>query len=228
MVMLEPPGVTEDMQSRRHVVDYMRNNFDSWLEFANAAWGLGIRPEDLLFVCGTLKTTQWAVAAFQGHTFRNKQGSVSGQLGSIGNVGITVQISDQLLPNTHHRTGPQLPAVQVDPNRRLSYPGHETPATLVPNEPDQCLFIHFYKMKRRFWWKEPMQAGAGPHQLPPGSDNQGSEPMSPRGYEFVSEGHGRDDVGFIFIECNGHWHLRNPFRPMIRSITFSTIFYAYV
>ena len=206
MVMLNPPGVAEDIESRRHIVNYMRNNFDSWFEFANASnsWGLDLRPEDIIFVCGTLKTTQWAVAAFQGSTFRNKDGYVSGQIGSFGNVGISVQISNQLLPTTHHRAGPRVSAVQVDEQRRLSYPGYNTPAGLSPAEPNQCLFVHYYKMKRRLWWKEPMQAGAGPHHLPPGEDNPGSDAMSLREgaspYEFEQEGHGRDDVCTTIVD----------------------------
>ena len=112
MVMLTPPGVAEDIESRRHIVNYMRNNFDSWLEFANASdssWGgLGLRPEQVLFVCGTLKTTQWALAAFQGGAFRNKDGVVSGQLDTTGSgdVQFSVQIDGQPLPATHQRAGP--------------------------------------------------------------------------------------------------------------------------
>ena len=201
MVMLTPPGVAEDIESRRHIVNYMRNNFDSWLEFANGAdsWGLDLRPEDLLFICGTLKTTQWAVAAFQGSMFRNKQGQVSGQIGPFGNLGISVQISNQFLPTTHHRSGPRIPAAQVGDNHRLSYPGYDTPAGLSHGGPNQCLFVHYYKMKRRLWWKEPMQAGAGPHQLPPGADNPGPDAMSPRHYEFETEAHEHDDVRALAI-----------------------------
>ena len=193
MVMLEPPGVTEDMQSRRHVVDYMRNNFDSWLEFANAAWGLGIRPEDLLFVCGTLKTTQWALAAFQGSMFRNQLGHISEQLSSIGDSQV-FQIFDHKIPSTNFRAGPRLPTVHSDSNHL---------ADRLPR--NQCLFIHYYKMKRRFWWSHPLRAAAGPHQLPPGADNRGPEAMSPGGArrappcEFGPDGHGHGDVRAIAV-----------------------------
>ena len=65
--MLAPPGIAEDIESKRHIVNYMRENFDHWLEFANASnsWGLDLSEQEILFVCGTLKTTHWAVAAFQ-------------------------------------------------------------------------------------------------------------------------------------------------------------------
>ena len=40
-------------------------------------------------------------------------------------------------------------------------------------EPNQCIFLNYYKMKRRFglFPKKLMQAAGGPHQLPPGPDN---------------------------------------------------------
>ncbi|KAM5540307.1 hypothetical protein V8D89_006126 [Ganoderma adspersum] len=179
----------------RHIINYMRDNFDSWLEFANASnsWGLDLRPEDIIFVCETVKATKWAVAAFQGSVFRNKEGYVSGQLGSFGSAGISVHISDQLLPNGHYRSGPpfltpmaseHLPSNSRD-NIIAGVSGNEAPASVSshgtpPGAPDQCLFIHYYKMKRRLGllWKEPMQASAGPHQLPPGPDNADKDPTT--------------------------------------------------
>ncbi|KAI1781683.1 hypothetical protein LXA43DRAFT_908057 [Ganoderma leucocontextum] len=204
LVMLNPPGVAEDIESKRHIVNYMRDNFDSWLEFANASYsfGLDLRPEDFIFICGTLKTTEWAVAAFQGSMFRNKEGHVSGQLGSFGNVGFSVHISNQVLPTNHYRTGPHRPPARVGDHHRLSYPGHDTPAGLSPS-PNQCLFVHYYKMKRRLWWKEPMLAGAGPHQLPPGADNAGEDAAMVREgsppYEFEPEAHVRDEVCAVVV-----------------------------
>ena len=109
-------------------------------------------------MCGTLKTTQWALAAFQGSAFRNRDGIVSGQLDRTGDVQFSVQIDGQPLLATHQRAGPV---------------GRPSGA------PDQCLFVRYYKMKRRLLGREPMQAAAGPHQLPPGPDNSGPDAMSP-------------------------------------------------
>ncbi|KAM5536984.1 hypothetical protein V8D89_009313 [Ganoderma adspersum] len=184
MVMLRPPAIAEDIESRRFVANYMRDNFDSWLEFANASdsWGgLDLRPEDVVFVCGTLKTTRWALAAFQGSVFRKKDGVVSGRLDSHptgsgpGEVQFSVQIDGQPLPASHLRVG----------RVTSSYKG-----------PDQCLFIHYYKMKRRLLGREPVQAGAGPHQLPPGPGKPGPDAMSPGRDAGASpyNGPGRDDT----------------------------------
>nr|VWO97603.1 Superoxide dismutase (EC [Ganoderma boninense] len=174
------PGVAEDAMAKRHIVNYMRSNFDSWLEFANASNSAGgldrrdLRPSDLLFVCGTLKTTQWAVAAFHGSEFRNKQGQIgSGRVqgphgletrtGVEGFSGIQVHIGDTPLPDEWCKAGPA---------RR--------PTAELESHANQCLFIHYYKMKRRFLLSvEPMLAAAGPDRLPPGPQDPGPDAKVP-------------------------------------------------
>ena len=131
-------------------------------------------------MCGTLKTTQWALAAFQGSAFRNRDGIVSGQLDRTGDVQFSVQIDGQPLLATHQRAGPV---------------GRPSGA------PDQCLFVRYYKMKRRLLGREPMQAAAGPHQLPPGPDNSGTDAMSPGWASGATpyNGPSRDDVRAIAV-----------------------------
>ncbi|KAI1795444.1 hypothetical protein LXA43DRAFT_882015 [Ganoderma leucocontextum] len=103
-VALSPPGYAEDIKSRLFIYDYMRKNMDSWLELANGQRGLGLDDEDIVFVCGTVKTTHWAVAAFQGEA----EGYVSTVCNApFGEVrGFLVGVADQGLTRaSHHRTG---------------------------------------------------------------------------------------------------------------------------
>ena len=174
--MLAPPGIAEDIESKRHIVNYMRENFHHWLEFANASnsWGLDLNEQDILFVCGTLKTTHWAMTAFQGDAFRGKEGYATFGFGPTASAGFSVKIADEDLPASHCHAGPSRRESWADPTRQISYPGYPSPSDAAVREPDQCLFIHYYKMRRRFWvMREPMEAAAGPHHLPPGPDNTG-------------------------------------------------------
>ena len=41
-----------------------------------------------------------------------------------------------------------------------------TSSSDLGNEPDQCIFIQYYNMKKQFVWKRPMKAAAGPDVLP--------------------------------------------------------------
>ena len=86
-----------------------------------------------------------------------------------------MSLSKQVLPTHHYRAGPLSPALSrsmVGPSR-----------TTAQETPDQCIFIHYYKMKRRWGLlKEPMRAGAGYDQLPP-PENSGSEGPAMASYD---------------------------------------------
>ena len=151
--MLGSPGIAEDIQSRQRIGNYIVDNLDSWRASANTS-DSDLQLEDISFICGTVKTTQWGIAAFQDDSFRNKDGYVSRRVDSFGNLELSVQVSDQTLPASQCRTGPH----------RLPYPAHGAPPGVSPR-PDQCLFVHYYKGKRRVW-EEPGGAPSGPHRLP--------------------------------------------------------------
>ncbi|KAI0350495.1 WD40 repeat-like protein [Trametes cingulata] len=67
------------------------------------------------------------------------------------------------------------PHRSAQPSRHSFDAGSVTPSFQevemgVSPKADQCIFFHYYKVKRR-WWILPqrIEAGAGPHQLPPGA-----------------------------------------------------------
>lgn len=190
-VMLEPPGKSCDIESKRHIVNHMRENFHHWLNFANGedSYGLDLKEHDLIFVCGTTKTTRWAVAAFQGNTFRKKEGHVTGDFGPFATVGLSVNISNQILPTNHYRTGP----------RRVTNALCNDGSAAAPAGPTQCLFIHYYKMRRRVWlFKEPIRAAAGPDNLPPGPrDPEFGEAMMVDEHDYEFEPDGVHGVGKV-------------------------------
>ena len=189
LLLLDAPAKSKHIQSKRHIVKYMSDNIENWLEFANAdhRWGLDLKEQDIIFVSGTKKTSRWAVAAFQGN-YRRKEGHVTGDFGPFASGGFSVKIEDQILPANYYSHGPRQPHTILPGGLSVTYPGYSQPSP--PHPPNQTLFIHYYKMKRRlFLFKEPMMAAAGPHQLPPGPENPGMDaPMlGGEGYEFVSE-----------------------------------------
>lgn len=53
----------------------------------------------------------------------------------------------------------------------MSVPVVPQAALGVPEKMDQCIFFHYYKAKRRFFFLERIEAGAGPHELPPKADD---------------------------------------------------------
>ncbi|RDX46032.1 WD40 repeat-like protein [Lentinus brumalis] len=149
LVLLDSPGQSEVLRSKLRIVNYMYDNHRSWLEFANASasFGLDLDEEDIIFVCGTIKTTKWTVAAFQGVNFRQKEGLVTGPFGPYASVDLSISISDQILPTEHYRHGPQRRPRSVPLDHLSKCPESTEPD--LPHPPDQCLFVHYYKMKRR-------------------------------------------------------------------------------
>ncbi|KAH9851229.1 hypothetical protein C2E23DRAFT_247420 [Lenzites betulinus] len=161
LLVLGPTGRTLDILSKRRIMDYMDTHFDRWLEFANDRLGLGLREDQLMFVSGTTKTSSWGVAAFRGAT-REKRGSVVGNLGPLTAADFSMSISDAQLSTSHYRAGPT--------SRTPGSCGWDASR----NEYDQCVFIHYYKRKRRKWPLFPsvIKAAAGAHQLPRGPDDE--------------------------------------------------------
>ncbi|KAI0681581.1 WD40-repeat-containing domain protein [Earliella scabrosa] len=98
-----------DIEGKRHIVAYIRENLAHWYDFATNMMGYELQEDDLFFISGTTLTTSWTVAAF--HEQR-----VHG-------------------PRSRGRT----PAA-------LGVAGTESELKQPAN---QCIFIHYYKAKRR-------------------------------------------------------------------------------
>lgn len=149
-------------------MNYIREHHAHWVDFVSK-FGLDVREEDILFISGTTMTSKWAVAAFHGQ-YRKKQGMIRADLSSYAALDLSVSISDESLPQGYHSSGPRRRgALNASAGTQ---PDQES---LNVDEADQCIFLHYYKMKRRVWLYRHMKAGAGPHELPsPGPDEAGS------------------------------------------------------
>lgn len=171
MIRLKPPGRHTFIDSQLRIKNYMKSNVESWLEHANCVWEAGKKEDDLMFVSGIVTTTEWVVVAIQGPTVKSKGASAYvGDMTMVANGGVSVTLSGKTLPSNHYRYGP------TDRQGNLTRDGSHP-------EGNQCLFIHYYKMKRKWGlFKEPIQAGAGYDQLPP-HENSGSEGPAVASYD---------------------------------------------
>ncbi len=166
-LMFSPAAYSTEIKSKRHIINYMREHFTRWVQFSEK-YGLDLKEHEILFVCGMTKTARWAVAAFQGN-YKKKQGVISADLGSAGGLNMSVSISNQSLPQTHRKVGPSRAALTSVPLLTTPDGENPSPAAVEAEEPiDQCIFIHYYQMKRRIgWYRHVLKAAAGPHELPP-------------------------------------------------------------
>ncbi|TBU45946.1 hypothetical protein BD309DRAFT_955063 [Dichomitus squalens] len=166
-LFLPGPPITESITAGGHIKWYMRENFPHWVEFANASdgWGLNLTDQDILFISGTTKTTHWKVAAWSEDVVKWKEGNkgISGTFNPSAPADISVVVNGQFVPPTHVKIGP----AGRDPESQ----------SLAARHSDQCVFINYFKMKRRSGSApiEYMRAAAGPHDLPPGPGERGSD-----------------------------------------------------
>lgn len=63
--MLKGPGHGTHLECDRNIKLYIKQHIDSWYDYGRYRRGMDIRMRDILFVYGFVKTSAWAVAAFQ-------------------------------------------------------------------------------------------------------------------------------------------------------------------
>ena len=157
--VIRPPLLREVLTQKKFIKDYMRENFESWVDFAKMA-DAAVGSEEVLFVSETLKVTRWALLLL----------NTTGQR-LYGNLDLDWErpfpFDGTEIPAGHSRYGPTTTWTGEPISRR--------PRTPEPDDADQCLFIHYFKMRRRPLTHVNIHAAAGPSQLPPGPPSSGSD-----------------------------------------------------
>lgn len=114
----------------------------------------------------------------------------------------TPYVSHTASPKQHpFGTGPSKPLLSTPTHDARSTTAMAVPtvpqvAPGAPDKADQCIFFHYFKAKRRFFVFERLEAGAGPHELPPSTDEDVADAAllsregDPAGddFDFVSTG----------------------------------------
>ncbi|RDX46998.1 hypothetical protein OH76DRAFT_1324350, partial [Lentinus brumalis] len=175
---LKPPGVSKRISSKKHIVDYIRAHFESWFEFATQAHegpGLILSPEEIIFVSGTIKTARWACSAFSGE-YRHKEGTITCDISMLASADVSLSISNHVVPKEFSNFGPlareiSLSARLIDPHDQEDERPQARGVLTVPvQSPPSCVFIHYFKYRRRLFLSPTViKAAAVPHELPPDS-----------------------------------------------------------
>ena len=162
LLVLKRPGHKSYLNCGRRIIEYMQRHLPSWYQFATERLGIDIEEKDLIFVSGLTKTTVWAEAAFRAGSNDCDLVLSGGALSPSSLVSGRLQVS-------RSRTSDPLVIYRSGPQDRLPY-WDSPPAR--DEKADQCIFLNFYKMKRRII-RRPIvvQAAAGPDELPPGPED---------------------------------------------------------
>ncbi|KAI1795416.1 hypothetical protein LXA43DRAFT_41698 [Ganoderma leucocontextum] len=128
-MVIDSPAISDDNHSKLWILEYMRENLDSWLEFANTRLNLGLDEQDIVFVSRTVKAKRWAMGASAGkECCGDLEERCVAEHPSSPEDGCP-RFAGRPFPVSHSGAGPA--GASSD----------------VPDQPE-CLSIDYYKMKR--------------------------------------------------------------------------------
>ncbi|EMD37750.1 response regulator receiver [Gelatoporia subvermispora B] len=178
------PATRMRLHEDRAVVEYMAQNFDTWYHFATETLRMDLHQSDIVFVRGWMKTSRWAVAAFA-------QGGQSGTLtfninpAFPASASLNVSVAKDVTVSHQYRAGP---FSQTSPAQYQSITQNPDNSSMSLAESeykcDQCIFLHYYKMRSRFWRPRVIKAAGGPRDFEYYPDDEvdlsvASEPLTP-------------------------------------------------
>ncbi|PCH41760.1 WD40 repeat-like protein [Wolfiporia cocos MD-104 SS10] len=148
LLVIKEAGTRQAIHPSRRMSNYMKQNHQSWYTFATEDKDLDIPKDSIIFVRGFAKTAEWAVTAWI-HEGRAAQVNFTGDFASAASVAFSVSSSREATSRPEHRLGP---------------------ASILKNggrphdRSDQCIFLHYYKLKVRLGlFPTVLQGAAGPH-----------------------------------------------------------------
>ena len=158
LLFLKSPAIEETINGKPVIVRYMCDHFDSWLEHSNSAAGHELHADDLVFVTGTIKVPWAACVAFNESSYQDQHGTIKFSTSGTGNTGFSISFAEKGLPSSLFQNhGPEKTRrLSIDELLERENEGWAAPGRGRPSL-QQCVFIHYYKMKRR---------------LPPGGESQ--------------------------------------------------------
>lgn len=204
LLVIKESASREILQSVRRMQNHMAKNIQSWLDFASDVLELDMKLEHIALVIGFVKTTEWAVSAVtrEGKSAKVSFNGDFGIPVQVSFTGTTTQtrsanwISRSGPPRTrqhnshqHRNDRPRSPQQSRQRHRRPeSQPQqpqrrqHGSQQQLDAHRSDreqplvqnQCIFLHYLKMKKRLGFiPKIMRAAAEPRDpsCPPDDDD---------------------------------------------------------
>ncbi|KAH9933270.1 hypothetical protein B0H21DRAFT_699524, partial [Amylocystis lapponica] len=173
LLIMKEPATREELAPTRKMANYMRQNFQNWHTFATEACDLDIQREDIIFVRGWVKTAEWAVAAFV-YEGRAAQLTFNGDFAAGANAAFTLAMDTDVTVFPEYNMGPR---GMFQQGRGFSLRGTASSDADAAEDQlhEQCVFLHYYKMRIRLFWPRVMKAAAGPLHPPRDHDDHDAD-----------------------------------------------------
>lgn len=202
----------EEVLSNNTFPTYMKKHFREWFRWVTSK-GHQLKVEQIVLVRGTVKTTEWTVAAFQS-VGKGRSINIQGSFVSAGSVGFELSKDTENDGSVEYRSGPDTARRSPSPSRSLTtvdsnflqpvplQPTHSRSSSVTSSEKpfNQCVFLPFYKIKYRLFLLPSIKAAAGYDELPD-ADNDDADTR------IVVESEGQEDydpdalVDFVRFSC---------------------------
>ena len=153
---------------------YMREHHAAWHAFATRR-GFAVRAGGIVLVYGWVKTSEWAIAAFQNHG-RAHDISFNAGLEPFAVARFGVSLEEDVQVSMEQRCGPQ----------HLGMP-RAAAHSRIPAPRDQCLFLRYYKLKKRLFRRPKIVVDADARDVHGAQDFD----PSPQEYARTASGEGR-------------------------------------
>lgn len=173
---LQDTSTKTSVSATGQIPDYILRHHERWDQYS-VDHNLGLKSTDMIMVKGFVKTSVWSVAAYRSGMKQSRAASLTGKLGPLGEAGFEVEVSTKTgyLFDTRygplHReqsqpviTPPITPSSKgkgkgkgkeriEDAAARMSSAASVVPQSGLPH--DQCIFLSYYRLKRRMLlpWK---------------------------------------------------------------------------
>ncbi|KAI0944756.1 hypothetical protein AcW1_002389 [Taiwanofungus camphoratus] len=168
LLVLKDAATKTILRRSARMPDYMLRHHASWYDLARDTLGMDLRSDEIIFVQGVVKTTdRWALTAVT-DSGEGVEVHFSTDLGPYGNASFSFSRDRQASLSYPYRLGR---ALTTDTSRDE---GASTGRKATKK--DQCIFIHYYKLKRRWYGPKVIKAAAEPRDPSRGSGDEGHGP----------------------------------------------------
>ena len=163
MLVLKNDAHREVLHPCRDLTQYILLNHAGWHQFARNVCRLDLKSQEIIFVCGWVKTSQWALAAFVNQG-KSHEMSFSATAGSFAAARFGLSLQSQSHVSLEQRSGPLVTR-------------QGGPSTVLPSMKNQCLFLKYYKHKTRLLMSAKVVAEASPQDARGSPEDECRDPL---------------------------------------------------
>ncbi|KZS99992.1 uncharacterized protein LAESUDRAFT_765027 [Laetiporus sulphureus 93-53] len=174
LLILREPADRQKLARSASLPRYVARNIGHWRSFIRDECDIDLKVEDIIFVSGWSKTTEWALTSYAGGEWLVEIDFTANsdlQATALG------RLPDRRDVTIYHRSGrsrSRVPTAEVADDKERRQPTRRHNGTSLsttinysqdPPRKDQCVFLHYFQVKQRAFSPVEAAAAVGPDTL---------------------------------------------------------------